>query len=146
MRKTFGMLAVACGLSLSFLLSSCGGNGPKAVVDEALTALKEGDAEDLMDCIYLDDMLADAESWRDFEDNLPENLKHQLSVTQSVAPMLQNMLKNVSWKFGDVEQDGDQATVTVRMKRDGEDELTTRVKVIKDKGGRWKIKSMGDLM
>ena len=146
MRKTFQLLALACGFSLTVSLTSCGGGDPKAVVDDAFTAMKEGDTEDLMDCIYLDDLLDGAESWRDLKDELPEAVQHQMKMVESVAPMLQGMLKNVTWKFGDVERDGDEAVVSVKMNRGDEDEIESRVKVVKDKSGHWKIKSMGDLM
>lgn len=146
MKKIFRTLAVTCGLSLTLSLAGCGGNDPKTVVDDAFTAMKEGDAEALMDCAYLDDLLADARSWRDFKGDLPEELRHQLQITLSVMPMVQEMLKDVSWTLGEVRQDGDEAVVIVKTKRGDEGELESHVKVVKDKSGKWKIKSMGDLM
>lgn len=146
MKKTFRTLAIICSLALTVSLTGCGGNSPKAVVDDAFTALKEGDAEALMDCAYLGDLPEGVDNWRDIKDEMPEGIRHQLQITESVMPMVREMLKDVTWEFGDVVQDGDEAVVTVKTKRGDEGEQETRVNVVKDKSGNWKIKSMGDLM
>lgn len=146
MKKIFCTLTALCGLFLTLTLTACGGNTPTAVVDDALTALKEGDAEKLMDCIYMDEELKDADSWRELEDELPKTIKRQLKMAESVAPTFREMLKDVTWKFGDVERKDDEAVVTVKMKRGDEREISEKVTVIKSKSGDWKLKSMGDVM
>lgn len=147
MKKIFCTLAALCGLFLTLTLTACGGGGdPTAVVDDALTALKEGDAGKLMDCIYMDDELKDADNWRELEDELPDAIKRQLKMAESVAPTLRTMLKDVTWQFGDVEHKEHETVVTVRMKRGEEKEICEKVTVVKNKNGDWKIKSMGDVM
>lgn len=146
MKKIFYTLTALCGLFLTLTLTACGGNDPTAVVDDALTALKKGDAEKLMDCIYMDEELKDADSWRELEGELPKAIKRQLKMAESVAPTFRTMLKDVTWKFDNVERKDDEAVVTVKMKRGDEGEISEKVTVVKNKSGDWKLKSMGDVM
>lgn len=146
MRKIFSSLAVACGLILALGLTACSNAGPTKVVDDALSALKEGDVEELMDCICMNNLPQGVDSWRDLQDDLPEDIRHDMKAVRSAVPLIRHMLNDVTWRFDGVERTGDEAVVTVKMKRGDEDEIESRVKVAKDRRGEWKIKSMGDLL
>lgn len=118
------MMAAFCAMTLCCLVG-CGGNSPKAVVEDYFATMREGK----MDEAYLQKHFTKA-AW--------EKLNAYPDMTKMAIAMMNTNGKNIeSVTVKGVEENGDKATVTVVVKEMGEETEDT-MKLVKE-DGTWKF-------
>lgn len=131
MKKVFLMLVVAAAM---FAFTACGGgNSPKSVAEEAMSALQSKNYDKFVDCAYI--------KVKEGED--PEAAK------KAISGMLQSKAESTYGKKGGfksyeilsetIDKSGNKAVVTVKMVFGNGEEKEEECKMIKDENGKWKM-------
>lgn len=127
MKKLLSVMAV--GL-FALVFASCGGvdqKDPKAVAKAAVEALKSGDAKAMIDLAYFKDEAAKEEAKKELDS---EETKKQMET-------MKEALKDITFEVGEVKEDGDKATATIKVKN-GDKEAEVSMKLQKS-GDDWKV-------
>lgn len=131
MKKLFLILVATMAM---FAFTACGGgNSPKSVAEEAMSALKNKDYDKFVDCAHI--------TVKEGED--PEAAK------KTISGMLQSKAESAYAKKGGfksyeilsetIDESGDKAVVKVKMVYGNGEEEEEDCKMIKDEKGNWKM-------
>lgn len=121
------MMAAFCAMTLCCLVG-CGGNSPKAVVEDYFATMREGK----LDEAYMQKHCTKA-AWEEIN-ALPDMTKMAIAMQNAAGKMIESVTVK------GVEENGDKATVTIVVKVMGEETEDTMDVVKED--GTWKLGSV----
>lgn len=132
MKKLLGLMALVAAM---FAFTACGGgNSPKDVAEQAMKAVKDKDAKTLVDLFDTADFEEEGESVQEQKDMLVAMYQEKLDEMPQT-----NAVKSYETLSESIAEDGNTATVDMKIEYENGKTDTDVVKLKKDANGNWKL-------